>query len=355
MVVGGVFTSDPDPVEVREVSVISAQDFAALLAAQQPPATVSQPAALPVPDVPQETPTVQTEPDVAPDQVPPSETSEPETDAVPEVVPSLPTPEPDIADVTPVLQPPAPDVSDINPSESLRPPVRPVDRVAPTPVAPPPPDVRPDEVTNPDVSPDDGADTPQETQEATAPEEANDRIVTEADEVASLAPVRSRRPPSRPATPTTATPAAEPAPAPDTPTTPTPDRSNPIDDALNEALAGTDTPTPAPAGPPLSQGEKDALRVSVQRCWNVGSLGTAASAVTVVVGVTMTPEGKPEASSIQMLSSSGGDSLATNKAFETARRAIIICGRSGFDLPSEKYARWRDIEMTFNPEGMRIK
>ena len=349
MVVGGVFTSDPDPFEVREVSVISAQDFAALLAAQQPPATVSQPAAMPVPDILVDTPDVQTEPDVEPEQVQPSEAREPETDVVPEVMPTLPIPELEVTDVAPVLQPPAPEVSDISPTEAPKPVVRPVDRVAPTPVAPPAPDARPDDVTNPEVSPKEGAVTPQETQEVTAPEEANDRIVTEADEGANLAPARSVRPPARPSVPSAVTPAPDPEPSPQA------ERNNPINNALAEALAGTDTPTPEPTGPPLSQGEKDALRVSVSRCWNVGSLSTAALAVTVVVGVSMTPEGKPEASTIRLLSSSGGDGGAAKQAFDAARRAIIRCGSSGFDLPSEKYGHWRDIEMTFNPERMRNK
>ena len=40
---------------------------------------------------------------------------------------------------------------------------------------------------------------------------------------------------------------------------------------------------------------------------------------------------------------------------EAARRAIIRCGARGFELPPEKYEQWRDIEMTFDPERMRIK
>ncbi|MEM6478789.1 MAG: energy transducer TonB, partial [Pseudomonadota bacterium] len=42
-------------------------------------------------------------------------------------------------------------------------------------------------------------------------------------------------------------------------------------------------------------------------------------------------------------------------AFEAARRAIIRCGAKGFDLPSEKYDQWKEIEMTFNPEQMRTR
>ena len=40
---------------------------------------------------------------------------------------------------------------------------------------------------------------------------------------------------------------------------------------------------------------------------------------------------------------------------EKARRAILRCQRGGFPLPVEKYAQWQQIEMTFNPEGMRLR
>jgi hypothetical protein len=140
------------------------------------------------------------------------------------------------------------------------------------------------------------------------------------------------------------------------------DEADPIRAALEEALGGADEPAPsaaqpsdAPAGPPLSQGERDALRVAVQNCWNVGSLSSAALATTVVVGVSMGRDGRPDVGSVRLIGSEGGSGEAVNQAFEAARRAIIVCGSSGYDLPEDKYERWRDIEMTFNPEEMRIK
>jgi hypothetical protein len=56
-----------------------------------------------------------------------------------------------------------------------------------------------------------------------------------------------------------------------------------------------------------------------------------------------------------MLSSSGGSAEAAKQAFEAARRAIIRCGATGFALPADKYGQWQEIEMTFNPERMRVK
>ena len=50
-----------------------------------------------------------------------------------------------------------------------------------------------------------------------------------------------------------------------------------------------------------------------------------------------------------------GRGRITARQIEAARRAIIRCGADGYKLPPEKYDQWRDIEMTFNPEKMRIK
>jgi hypothetical protein len=93
----------------------------------------------------------------------------------------------------------------------------------------------------------------------------------------------------------------------------------------------------------------------VQQCWNVGSLSTEALGTTVVVSVRMGEDGRPDNGSIRMDSFSGGGDAAARQAFEAARRAIIRCGANGFNLPADKYDQWRDIEMTFNPESMRIK
>ena len=52
----------------------------------------------------------------------------------------------------------------------------------------------------------------------------------------------------------------------------------------------------------------------------------------------------------------GQDGSSTrSESYEAARRAILRCGTKGYDLPQEKFGQWRDIEMTFNPEKMRIK
>lgn len=87
----------------------------------------------------------------------------------------------------------------------------------------------------------------------------------------------------------------------------------------------------------------------------MGSLSSEALRTTVVVTVNMAQDATPIISSIQMAGSEGGSPAAAKQAFEAARRAIILCGSKGYQLPAEKYSQWQEIEMTFNPERMRVK
>jgi hypothetical protein len=105
----------------------------------------------------------------------------------------------------------------------------------------------------------------------------------------------------------------------------------------------------------MTAGEKDALRVAVSACWNVGSLSTEALATTVTLGVSMDPSGMPNPGSIRMVDYAGGSEGAARQAFEAARRAILRCAQAGYPLPPEKYDQWQTIEMVFDPSGMRMR
>ena len=131
-----------------------------------------------------------------------------------------------------------------------------------------------------------------------------------------------------------------------------------IDDALTAALSESAEPaTPparsTPAGPPMSQGEREALRVAISQCWNLGTNSSEALRTVVVVSVAMARDGTPDTNSIRLVSATGGGEAAVQTAFDAARRAIVRCGARGYDLPPEKYEHWKEIEITFNPERMR--
>lgn len=130
--------------------------------------------------------------------------------------------------------------------------------------------------------------------------------------------------------------------------------ANEVSEALNAALGQPNTPGGSDA-PPLTAGEKEAFRNQVQACWNVGGLSTEALRTSVTVSFEISPEGKPDIGSIEMVGFQGGSDAAARQAFEAARRATIRCGTKGFDLPPEKYPHWKSMELTFDPENMRLK
>jgi hypothetical protein len=235
-------------------------------------------------------------------------------------------------------------------------------------------------VTAPDARP---ATAPAEAAEAetvlpqepaAAPEAATTQIITEAtqtDRDGGGAPATSPRPQPRPARPAPVQQAAAPpTPAPtnaEPPTPqPTPQPAEPElpDDLLasiaeaaaevagETARAGL-TDRGAAAGA-LGAGEADALRRAVQGCWNVGALSTEAMATTVTVAFAIGRDRRPTGD-MRLADWSGGSQAAAQQAFEAARRAILRCGSDGFPLDPEAYDIWRDVEMTFNPESMRIR
>lgn len=356
LVFGDVFAAEPLPFEARTVSVISGAEFAAMVAAGQAPQSTTEVAQPASPEVTPDAPEIAATEDTVNDQSAPAPAETPSTEDAPDVSQITPLPRAEVSDEAPVLPEPPADVAVVVPELSERPVPEAAERVAPEAVAQPDPEALPDPVEQEAVAPDAAGETPQDPAEATAPEAAATEIVTEAERPSSVPDTSPRPPARRPEAPVQTAQPAEPEPP--ASETPEPSTEDAVNSALAEALGGENAESsapPTPQGPPLSSGEKEALRVAVSSCWNVGSLSTDALETTVVVSVTMAQDGKPVTSSIRMASSAGGSEQAARQAFEAARRAIIRCGARGFDLPSEKYSQWQEIEMTFNPERMRIK
>lgn len=350
---GGLFAGDriAEPVSVADVSLVSEAEYAALVPPGVAPDTQSDAPEVTSPEAAEATPETPA-PDAAPRIAEPQPVEEPAAPETPEVAIPTPVPQAVVVDTAPEVPAPPTELD----GTSLQPDAvaAPAPRVAPVPQVAPPPDAE----TAPDFVPDRAPDpltppepTPEPEQAPAAPEAASDRIVTEAEERQEYAPASSKRPRARPPKPIRAAETPR-EPDPETPR-PAPDLSDAVAAAVAEA---NEAPAePARGGPPLTGGEKDALRVAVGQCWNVGGLSTDALGTTVVVAVEMEQTGRPVAGSIRLVDFSGGSDAAARQAFEAARRAIIRCGARGFPLPVEKFAEWRDIEMTFNPEGMQFR
>jgi hypothetical protein len=343
---GPVFSAEPLKFEEMDVTIISGEEFAALLPpVDEAPSVNEAPEAVapPAPEVVEPPAPDVEEPEVV-EAPTPEQQAPPEPDPAPDTSQIQPLPE-TVVEETPPQEPQPPEVADqvvLLPPSNLRPKARPSERIAPEAVAPSEPDVALDTVVQDAVTEDADATDVAEAQDATAPEEASTEIVTEA-ETPSGAPEKSLRPKTRPRAPVqTAQPAT--------------DTDTSVASALEQALIGAaDSVADVPTGPPLTRGEKDALVVAVGNCWNVGSLSTDALQVTVTVGFSMEQDARPVSRSIRLVSSEGGSGDAVTRAFDAARRAVLRCGARGYNLPVEKYDQWKEIEITFNPERMRIK
>ena len=351
LLAGWGLSHNPLPFEVTEVSVVSGEEYEAIVAARTPNPVADAPItpALPEPDATPETPTPTEE--AAPAQPQPEAAPAPEPDSAPEEVQPAPEPPAAVAEVAPAqptaLIPPSAAVD----TNSDTPTPRPATRVADTPSLPSP-DTAVAPVEQAAVTPDTSAEAEvvTEEQEAAAPEEATTEIVTEA-EKPSGAVESSIRPTARPRPQTAETKPAE------TPAKPQTSAASATEDAVAAAVAAAAATAPAAssaqAGPPMTGGEKDAFRLAVNACWNV-DVGSKAANVIVVVGFSLTRDGRVDGP-VRLISSNSNDQAAEDSSFQAARRAILRCGSSGYKLPPEKYDQWQNVEITFDPSGMRLR
>jgi hypothetical protein len=109
--------------------------------------------------------------------------------------------------------------------------------------------------------------------------------------------------------------------------------------------------TSLPVGPPLTSGEREGLRLAVQRCWNVPAGLRDAQELKVTLAAELAANGEVLNASIRLIEPSPAPDARFQQAYEAGRRALIRCSPYA-DLPRDKYAQWRQIEVVFNPEGM---
>jgi len=151
---GSIFTSEPEPVEMTEVSVISAAENDALVAAQQPPSSSTEVAQPAPPEVIEETPEVTAEPDTQIEQPEPVQTETPPEDIPPEVTELELPPQTQVDDTPPEMNEPVGDTAVLVPEIAPESRPREAPRVAPEPVEQPDPEMRPDLDEQPAVAPD---------------------------------------------------------------------------------------------------------------------------------------------------------------------------------------------------------
>lgn len=263
-------------------------------------------------------------------------------------------------------------------------PPRPAPRIA-SEAAPKPPDAaRTAEAASPEVAPSPEAVEPKPETPAEAPKEAATEIVPEVEkepvEPESAAPLVAGRPRGRPTPPAiaeTETAAAEvpeppkpepPAAEPPKPETPRPAAATPPRPAAplaepRPARTASATPRPAspsasdrPRGPPVTETEKDGIRLGIKKYWNVVTLSGLPDYQTLVVEVKIAVgrDGKI-IGEIEPWKPKRPDGNFL-RAFQVARRAVLQAERNGdLKFPSqEKYEQWKEIVLRFDPRTEKV-
>ncbi len=361
LLLNGNFESTPREISVTEVSLVSAEMFDIALNNTPPEVEASIETAVAQPPVEEIAPKLSIKPD-APvmDREQPVMVS-PQDDKTPPQISEQPEPLEDLVVIlpseliSPTVSPTSPDVLAI----SLKPKPRQSNRITSKTVAPSEPEVDIGDFTRDAVSPQEMSSSEKKPQTATAPEASTSEIITEAEKpsklprVAVLAPEQSVRPKRR----SIKIKLDKEQPK------QTEQTIDPLAAALNEALTGSTNESESEASTEsqktvieaLAPGTIRGMQLAISPCWNLGASSSAALSTTVVVGMELSIEGKPLASSIYLVGYEGGDDASAQRAFETAQRAINDCGAKGFELPADKYSAWKKVEITFNPERMRVR
>ncbi|MEM0898546.1 MAG: TonB family protein [Pseudomonadota bacterium] len=100
------------------------------------------------------------------------------------------------------------------------------------------------------------------------------------------------------------------------------------------------------SGTTLTQSEMDALRGQIQACWSIPASAQGQQGLRVSVRFNLERSGQLSGNP-RITSSSGNRQLD-----ESARRAVLRCGQSGYRLPSDKFDAWQTVIVNFDPSEM---
>ena len=111
------------------------------------------------------------------------------------------------------------------------------------------------------------------------------------------------------------------------------------------------TPEPQSSDVPLTMTEIDAIRYQIEQCWIVPGGARDAENLVVRIKFSLNPDGSL-AKAPEIVDTGGRMSDSFYRAAaDSARRAVIKCSPLK-QLPVDKYERWREITLTFNPQDM---
>jgi hypothetical protein len=104
---------------------------------------------------------------------------------------------------------------------------------------------------------------------------------------------------------------------------------------------------------PLTDEDRRRVARQISSCWVVDNRADW-SKVSVTVRVNLDSDGKVRGD-VELIDYSGGDDVTARGAFEAARRAILRCQSSGYNLPVESHEEWESSTIAFDANTMRVQ
>lgn len=101
-------------------------------------------------------------------------------------------------------------------------------------------------------------------------------------------------------------------------------------------------------GGPLSW--KQAFRDQISACWVVNTGGPL---LRITLEAELRPDGTVVSGSVRLIDAPEAPADDVAYAFQAARRALLRCQGSGYNLPQRHYAQWQTVELVFDATGFR--
>jgi outer membrane biosynthesis protein TonB len=126
----------------------------------------------------------------------------------------------------------------------------------------------------------------------------------------------------------------------------TKDETDAIDELMNDDGADVDELAPV-----VTASEIDAVRRKIHPCWSVPSGAKGAKDLVVDLEMELSPDGTVIKADVVDKGRMKSDPYF-NVAAESARRAVLDPKCNPLPLPKDKYDKWKNMEMSFNPKDM---
>jgi len=104
-------------------------------------------------------------------------------------------------------------------------------------------------------------------------------------------------------------------------------------------------------GPEMTISEIDLVRQQIHRCWNLPAGAKDAHTMLISIRIAMNPDGMVRTARVLDQSRMSSDPFYRAMA-ESALRAVLNPVCQPFKLPPEKFERWKNMKLNFDPKDM---